>query len=439
MSQIDEGPVESMGKKYHLSTRASIFILVVLTLLYILSNMDQQLLAVVLELVKADLGLTDAQAGSLQTILLLSTSLLSIPCALLVDRWSRRKGIALMAIFWSVAHFASGLGTRFAHIATARFFTGVGESGFVPGSTSWISFIFPKEKRARIMGLYLIGLPLGLGLGVAFGGALAQATGSWRTPFYVFAVPGIILGIITWFLPDYATVKKNGKEKSLNKEYFREVLRLFKIKTLVLHWIGVVFLSMMLFGFLAWYPALLMRGYGLNVADAGKIVGLAAIVGMIGTPVGGLLSDLWQKFSRRGRMLFLSLLALLVGLSKCCLLASIGTSLQLTILLVLIDGFIAPMTGVLVYTINADVTPRRQRSTSAGMQVLFTFLCGGAWGPVIIGALSDSMGGGASGLVKAGFILTLAGALSCIAFLVASRSYPADSERVSDEVFMDED
>jgi MFS family permease len=216
------------------------------------------------------------------------------------------------------------------------------------------------------------------------------------------------------------------------------MLSLFKIRTLVLHWVGVAFAAMMIFGFLAWFPALLMRGYGINVAEAGKIMGLTAIVGIIATPIGGLLSDMWQKRSRRGRMLFISLLFLLFAISKCFLLLSIGTSLKLTVLLAVIDGFISPMTGVLVYTINADVTPRRLRATSAGMQVLFTFLCGGAWGPVIIGALSDSMGGGAAGLVNAGFILTIAGVLSCIAFFIASSSYPNDSERVSDEVFADE-
>ncbi len=195
MNQLETDSIETTGKKYELSNKASIFILVTLTLLYILNNMDQQLMAVVLELIKADLGLTDVQAGSFQTVLLLSTSLFSIPCALLVDRWSRRKGIAVMAIFWSIAHFASGLGTRFTHVATARFFTGVGEAGYVPGSTSWISFIFPKEKRARIMGIYLIGLPLGLGIGVAMGGGAAGLVNAG----FILTIAGV-LSCIAFFI-----------------------------------------------------------------------------------------------------------------------------------------------------------------------------------------------------------------------------------------------
>jgi len=428
-----EEAISSTDDKYDVSKKMSVFMLVVLGLLYMINMADQQVVAVVLELIKKDLGLTDAQAGALPAILLFSTSILAIPCAMVVDRWSRRKGIAIMAIVWSIAHFATGMGTRFVHIAVARFFTGFGEAGYVPGSTTWLSFVFPKEIRARVLGFFSACAPLGVTLGVIIGGAMAQASGSWRTPFYVFAIPGVIVGIVVWFLPDYKTVKSTEEKKGIG-EYFSDVASLFRIKTLPVHWLATIFAFILIYGFITWLPTMLMRAYEIDVGKAGALTGLTVLVGLISAPVGGALADRWQKRSDRGRLYFASLGFLIATVTHTAVYLSMGTSLTLTMIFATLNGIIMPMLIPLFFTVNADVTPPRLRATSAGVQILIVVMFGGAWAPVVMGALSDAMGGGISGLVRAGLILVISSPCAAIFYYIASRFYPEDSKRVTDEV-----
>ena len=222
--------MSEIKQKYKVGGSGAVFVLIILFLLYILNFADRAIVAIVLQPMKEALQLTDAQAGAVQSIFLLGAGLLMIPGAIFVERWSRRKMLGIMALIWSLATFATGLGTKFWHIMSARFVVGIGEAGYNPGGTAWLSLAFSKKVRGRILGLFQSATQVGMALGLIIGGLIVTQTGDWRMPFYVFAVPGIILGIITFFLPDYATVREKG-EAVFNKKFFSEVLGLFKIKT----------------------------------------------------------------------------------------------------------------------------------------------------------------------------------------------------------------
>jgi len=99
------------------------------------------------------------------------------PIAYLIDRWSRRKAIGLMAILWSIATFTTGLAKNFTGVLIPRFFVGLGEAGFVPGGTAMISASYPKEKRGWAMGIFHIAIPLGAAAGVILGGIISVRWG----------------------------------------------------------------------------------------------------------------------------------------------------------------------------------------------------------------------------------------------------------------------
>ena len=101
-------------------------------------------------------------------------------------------------------------------------------------------------------------------------------------------------------------------------------------------------------------------------------------------------------------MLFMSVLLTFVFVSSFALFYTLGISIKLTILIGISWGIITPMAIPLFFTINADVSPPRLRATSMGANTFFAFLLGGAWGPVVMGALSDFFGGGSVGLRQAG-------------------------------------
>ena len=99
--------------KFGSGGRSARIILIVCSLLYMVNYMDRQVLSVVLEPMKADLGLTDSQAGVLQTVFFLSMALMALPISFFVDRWSRRKTVAIMAVAWSAATYVTGMGRSF--------------------------------------------------------------------------------------------------------------------------------------------------------------------------------------------------------------------------------------------------------------------------------------------------------------------------------------
>ena len=139
-------------------------------------------------------------------------------------------------------------------------------------------------------------------------------------------MPGIILGIIVWFLPDYKTIL--SPEEQINKgRLTREVGSLLKIKTLRVHWLASAFANLLIFGYISWLPAMLMRAYGVDVRQVGGLVGITIIVGLISAPIGGVQADKWQKHSDRGRLYFASLGFLIATLTHSAVYLSMGTAL----------------------------------------------------------------------------------------------------------------
>ncbi len=435
IQSFDEG-FEQTGaeKKYELSNGKSISVLFVLTLLYVLNYMDRSVMAVVLEPMKKDLNLSDSEAGFILTIFLVIIGLLFIPGGILVDRWSRRKSIGIMSIFWSIATFLTGVCSNFTSIVATRIMMGIGQAAFAPAGTAWLSLSFPKEIRSRVLGIFNAGMPLGNALGLMLGGFLVSMTDDWRTPFYWLAIPGIILGIIAFFLPDYSLNKDSRVNTNGNESSSSKIKALLKIKTLRFAGIGYAFWVLINFGFAGWLPTLMIREYNLTVGEAGKICGIIYIVSALGVFTGGILSDLWQKKKSNGRCLF-ALSAIFFGvIAKFIFISSFGVSLPLLIFLGFVDGFICSMSTPTFFALTQDVVEPELRATSMAVTLTFVFAIGGAWGPSLIGGLSDLFGSGTYGL-KMAMISILPGVIfTLIFFYKASQNYAFDCEGISDDV-----
>ena len=137
------------SKQYKTGKGASLYILIICTLLYMVNYMDRQVVAAVVEPMKAALSLTDAEVGVLGTVFLLSIALFSFPVAYLIDRWSRRKSIAIMAILWSGFTFLTGKAWNFASLVIPRSLVGVGEAGFSAGGTAMVGAAYSAKKRGQ--------------------------------------------------------------------------------------------------------------------------------------------------------------------------------------------------------------------------------------------------------------------------------------------------
>ena len=402
-------------------------VLVLCFLLYMINFMDRQVLSAVLEPMKIDLGFTDTQAGILQTSFFLSMALLGIPASYLVDRWSRRKTMSLIAIIWSALTYITGLGRSFVGVVLPRIVVGVGEAGFPAAGTAMLGAVFPQEARSRVLGIYNASIPLGSAMGALLGGYLSAHYGGWRTPFFVFAVPGIILGIMAFFLKDYKTVAvidEQGKKTGFGSS----IAQLFRIPTLRWVYVGYAMHMAMVFAFAAWGAAFIMRAQGVSEAKAGMIFGVSALTGIIGTPLGGVIADLWQKKNKKGRIYtpILASFAAAVLLFLALMLDLKGPGFAL----IAIYGVSCVMGIPAVNSISQDVVSPGLKGVAWGVGGVVTMVCGAAWSPSAVGAISDSLGGGAWGLKAAMMILCLLGLVACFCFWRGSRHYPKDMEKV---------
>ena len=420
-------------KKFEVSKGSAITILIILSLLWLINFADRSIMTVVLEAVKADLKLTDAQAGGLVAMVTAGIAILTLPAAIFGDRWARRKVIAIMAVVWSVATLATAFCVNIGQMLVARFIVGAGEAGYSPVGQAWLSVSFRKEIRSLILGIFFAFSQLGMVVGLIFGGWLVTYTGDWRMPFYVFGIPGIILAIIVFFLPDYRTVKDQG-EAVLSKKYFKSWAEIFKCKSYLLPTIGGIFFLTTTVAATVWTPALLMRAYNMDAAAAGQSFGLVSLTLFL-APLGGLIADRWQKRNKRARPLHLALTCLLSLIFFTAAFFSVGQPVQLFLTLLGIAMFFVALNLPVGFAVVNDVIAPGLRSTAIGISALVMQGLGATLGIVAVGAISDRLGGGASGL-QWGLIWTLpVFALSIVTNLILAKYYPADSAKCSDLVY----
>jgi MFS family permease len=350
-----------------------------------------------------------------------------LPVSYLVDRWSRRKAVALMAIVWSAFTFVTGLGKSYLGVLFPRMMVGVGESAFGAGGTAWITAMYPPGSRGRVMGIFNLVVPLGASLGFLLGGLISQRMGGWQYPFFAFAIPGVILGITAFFMRDYRTVEHVDDEGN-KRGFLPSVTMLVKIPTLRWLYVGFGMKSMMNYALPAWLSAYLMRSQGIAEDKAGMAMSVIILTGILGAVIGGALADKWQEKNPRARML---LQAVGDALAAGCAIGALLLGVDGAGYLLMCAWAAMALLGVPALTaVTQDVVEPAVRSFSYGMAAFCQYVLGGAWGPIAVGAISDSLGGGAEGLRNALMIVCLSGFVAAFVNWLGSRTYPADMAKV---------
>lgn len=184
------------------------YVLGVLVLVYVFNFLDRQIISILAERIKADLGVSDGEIGFLYgTAFAVFYAVFGIPLGRLADVWDRRKLIALGLAFWSVMTALSGLARSFGQLAAARIGVGIGEASASPSAFSLLSDTFPPARRATVLAIYSSGIYIGAGLGlfigglvvdrwdVAFGADAPFGLRGWQVAFLVVGTPGLLLAL----------------------------------------------------------------------------------------------------------------------------------------------------------------------------------------------------------------------------------------------------
>ncbi|MBN1880916.1 MAG: MFS transporter [Deltaproteobacteria bacterium] len=414
---------------------SAVYTMVIVAFLYLINYMDRMVLSATLPLIKEDLMLTDALCGWLGTIYFIVVAILTVPAAILCDRWSRKKALSVMAVVWSIATFLSGVGAKFSHVFLARGGVGVGEAGFAPGGVAYVSGSFPEKNRSKVVGVFNLGAPLGTIAGLVIAGYVAEADLwglGWRAPFYLFAVPGIILGILVLFTRDYPTdSRKTYRIDGQDRGVTGAILWMLRTPTLLFSYLGVAAMSFVGAALGHWLPTYFVRSRGIEVGAASLLMGGIIAASVFGPILGGAVADRWRQKKSTARPLTAGIIALLSGI-----LIYVSFFIDIAGLNKVAYGiFIA--VGVTLfayappaYSISQDLVPRGLRSISMGTLVLVTYGTLAAYAPVVVGWLSDLFGApGEPNLVMGFMVVPLVAFFGAFFFYMSHRYHDRDMKR----------
>jgi len=412
------------------SKRYKAYVLLVLTGVYTFNFIDRQILVILQESIKGELGLSDTQLGLLTGLsFALFYVTLGIPIARFADRSNRKNIVSASLAIWSLMTAVSGFAQNFIQLLFARIGVGIGEAGGSPPAHSMISDYFPPEQRATALSIYSMGIYFGILLGYIGGGWLDQNFG-WRVALMMLGLPGIVYALILLF-----TVKEPPRGLSDNTvgeevpdESFWDVLGvLLSKKTFVFLALACGIHTIGNYGVGNFFAPFLARVHGMPVGQIGLWMGLSAgFGGMAGTFLGGFLGD---KLSKNDIRWYLWLPVVAEGLN---FISHYGAVFSSNINVVIFSYFVSAfLTAIYLgpcLAVTHNLVDAHKRAVASAILFLVLNLIGLGGGPLLIGAASDYLSAdfGVESLRYAFCLTFITGAVAMIFFYLAAKHYKYD-------------
>jgi predicted MFS family arabinose efflux permease len=403
--------------------------LALLAAVFAVNFMDRQIVAILSEPIRLELGLSDTQVGLLYGFAFAVVySIAGIPIARWADRADRARIISGSLALFSAMTIACGLAASYAQLLAARIGVAVGEGGTNPASHSLIADLYPEERRGTAMAVFALGPNAGILLGFAFGGAIGQAWG-WRAALLAAGAAGLVLAALTtWLLHDAprAVAATSPTETSPG----RALRSLFRHASMRHLFLGGAVMSIAAYAAIGWLPAFLVRSHGLGTAAAGVV--LAVLLGGLGgaaTLAGGWLAD---RLGARDPAWRLRVVAVALVVAAPFWPAALLVSHPLAALACLavpaaaLCFYLAPS-----FAAVQSLAEPSTRALAAALLLLVGSLIGLGLGPLAVGVLSDALrpAHGADSLRFALLVTVPLLAWSAAHYYAASRTLAADLER----------
>ena len=399
------------------------YVLTLLLLAYILNFVDRNILSVVAQDIKVEMGLSDTQLGFLLGPAFAACNVLaSLPLARLADRGSRRAVIATGLAVWSAMTAASGLARSYLQLAVARFAIGIGEAAGTPPSHSLISDTFGPARRATALSIYGWGIYLGILFGF-LGGGIVRDLFDWRTAFLVAGLPGIPLALLIAF-----TVREPRHGPAVDTPALGLVVRTLAGKrSFVVMVVGGCFQALVGYSVLVWGPVYLVRVHGMSGTELGLGFGLiAGLSGAAGTTLGGLLNDRLVRRDPRWNLWLPALASLAafpfalpfyLSAERAPALAAFGVFYFLN------NMYVGPM-----WSLAQGLVGPRMRAFAAATLLAVLNLVGQGVGPQLVGLANDAMAPslGDEAIRYSLAVMAGMGLLAAVAFTLAARHLQAD-------------
>jgi MFS family permease len=368
-----------------------------LLIVYILNFLDRQIVNILAEPIKGELGLSDTQLGLLAgPAFAVFYAVLGIPIARYADnaKTNRVWLISICLTIWSAMTAICGVAQNFVQLALARIGVGVGEAGCTPAAHSLIADSVPPEKRSSAIAFFGLGIPIGGLLGLIIGGVVNDQYG-WRIALMLVGTPGILLAFVLPLLirdprrcadsAHFNAAESPVKAKLSIKDAVREV---FASKAYLYVFIAASFTAFLSYGKGLWTISFFIRSHGLSTTEAGLAMAVAlGISGIIGTWLGGKMADV---FGKRDKRHILTLPAVGMAIAAPILFAGYWAedwrvAVALLILpTILNSAYYGPAYGCVQGLVRPEA-----RAIAASLVVFGQNLIGLGMGPLLFGMLSD--------------------------------------------------
>ena len=250
------------------------YVLGVMVAINFLNYMDRWVGSAAAPLIQKEFHLDDSQIGLLGTAFLLVYAVAALPFGYWGDRGVRKTVIGVGVTIWSIATLFTGFSRNFAHLFISRSVLGIGEAGYYPAGTSLLSDWFPKEQRGRVMSIWGAGSTIGIAVGFAGGGYVAEKFG-WRSAFFFAAVPGLLFALLAFTMREPLRGSAEAKGPALRETKdanLHNFLNLMRIPTLRAAILAQTVLYFVLASNAFWLPTLLHRRFNLTTGKAGLYI-----------------------------------------------------------------------------------------------------------------------------------------------------------------------
>jgi len=418
-------------------TRNRHYILVMVTLVFVVNYLDRQILGILVPLIQKEFQATDTQIGILTgPAFALIYATLGIPFAVIADRANRRNIIALSLAIFSAMTVVCNFVTSFWQLAAARAVVGIGEAGTGPSINSMIADLYPPQQRAGALAFYSAGLNIGLLIAFFGGGLIASAYG-WRAAFLASGIPGVILVFLFLFtVPEPSRGHSEALADTGDAPGFVATVRyLWSQRSFRFLSLGTSMSAFSGYAGLAFVPSFLARTHQLTPVQIGLLLATTTgIFGYIGTLFSGVIADRVGKKDIRRTML-VPVVATFIGLPFAPFFY-LSSSLTVVIVALALPAFLGASYLGPAYAATQGLVPLRMRATAAAILLFILNIVGLSFGPLWVGIVSDALKPyiGADSLrwaLLSNVVFTATGALL---YWLSSRSLGRDIARVAGEI-----
>jgi MFS family permease len=365
--------------------------LVLLTTLNFINYIDRYILPGVQEHIKAEFHVSDAAIGSLTFWFFLTYMLAAPLTGWLGDVLPRKPLIVGCALLISAVNLFTAAVHTFGSLMVRHAALGIGEAALGIYAPAMLADYYPHQDRNRVLTIFYVAIPVGAALGYLLG-EIAAAQSGWRAPFYISAIPGILIAILVLALVQEPARGASESELPVKLETASTLERTWSLASnspYLYASFGMAAVTFSLGGISVWMPAFLQRS-GYSPSSVGLTLGgLTAATGLVGTAVGGWLAQLWLRTNHRALYLVSAWSALLtVPFGAICFFGprvAMLPALGLAMFCIFLGT--GPLNTAIVNSVPATV-----RATAIAVELFLIHALGDTPSPWLIGLVSDRKG-----------------------------------------------